>query len=50
MEKSNKIKKENHSIFFNFIKKREDLDESSFIGSIDDLQKDLSSFWEKMQN
>ena len=49
IEKNNNIKKENHSIFFNFIKK-EQLDESSFIGSMDELQKDLSSFWEKMKN
>ena len=49
MEKNNNIKKVNHSIFLNFIKKDE-LEESFFIGSMDDLQRDLSSFWEKMLN
>lgn len=49
MEKSNNIKKESHIGFFSFIK-REQLDESSFIGSMDELQKDLSIFWENMKN
>jgi len=49
MEKRNNIKKEKHSSFLNFIKK-EDLDDSSFVDWMDELQKDLSYFWEKMNN
>jgi hypothetical protein len=49
MEKTNNIKKEKHSNFFNLIKK-EDLDDSSFVDWLDELQKDLSYFWEKMNN
>ena len=49
MEKRNNIKKEKHSSFFNLIEK-ENQDEPRFVDWMDELQKELSSFWEKMNN
>jgi hypothetical protein len=49
MQKNNNIRKEAHSSFFNLIK-REELDEPNFVNWMDVLHKDLSSFWEKMND
>ncbi len=47
MRKSNNIGKETYSGFCNMIR-RDDLSESAFINWMNELHKDLSSFWEKM--
>jgi hypothetical protein len=47
MRKSNNIGKETHSGFFNMIR-RDDLNDSAFVDWMNELHKDLSSFWEKM--
>ncbi|MCJ7572315.1 MAG: hypothetical protein MUO82_10655 [Candidatus Thermoplasmatota archaeon] len=49
MERNNIVKKEGHSNFLNFFK-REDNDEFSFVDWMDELHKDLSSFWENMNH
>ncbi len=46
MQKKN-IKNETRNSFFNLIK-REDIEESTFVNWIDELQRDLPSFWEEM--
>ena len=47
MNKNKYITNEKRSNFFNLIK-REDLEETIFVNWIDELQKDLPSFWQEM--
>ena len=45
--RKNNNRKETYSSFFNLIRK-DDLSDSAFVDWMDELHKDISSFWEKM--
>ena len=47
MRKNYILNKETHNSFFDILK-RDDLSNSDFKDWMNELQKDLSSFWEKM--